>query len=295
MSDQADILRDLMQRRQREAVVPKPPIRRTARTIAITSGKGGVGKSNIALNLAIALAKMDASVCILDANSGLGNIDLLCGLNGYWNLSHVVTGTRSLKDIVLKGPCGINVIPGASGLADVADDSESVQTEILHQMQHLERAHDFLIIDTGTGIHQHVRQFAIAADVVLIVTTAEPTSIADAYATIKAFAGGDSAQLKTLVNRADSPQQARAILNRLQQTARIFLRTEVGSIGFIPNEQSVVQAVAKRTPFILDSPQAGASQAVHQLAQRLKNLTDAQHDRGSFFARLWNRLTRKAA
>ena len=295
MSDQANILRDLIQRRQQQAVMPEAPSTHSTRTIAITSGKGGVGKSNIALNVAIALAKLDASVCLLDANLGLGNIDLLCGLNGYWNLSHVVTGARSLNDIVLKGPCGVNVIPGASGLVDVADCPESVRTEILQQIQQFERTHDFLIIDTGSGIHQTVRQFATAADVVLIVTTPEPTSIADAYATIKALASADIPQLNVLVNRADSPQQARAILNRLQQTARIFLRTEVGSIGFIPNESCVVEAVAKRTPFVLDAPQAAATRAVHQLARRLKGLTDAQHDRGPFFARLWNRLTRKAA
>jgi len=169
MSDQAFALRRLIQQQQSDAPVAKPFSQ--ARTIAVTSGKGGVGKSNIALNLAIAMAGNDTSVCLLDANLGLGNIDLLCGLNGYWNLLHVVTGARTLADIVLDGPAGIHVVPGASGLIDAVDVSASAQREILDQLEELERTHDYLLIDTGTGIHQSVRRFLNAADVVLVVTT----------------------------------------------------------------------------------------------------------------------------
>ena len=284
-----------MERRQADAVEPDEPAEKMARTIAVTSGKGGVGKSVIALNLAVALGRQNAKVCLLDANLGLGNIDLLCGLNGYWNLSHVITGARMLKDIVLEGPCGVNVIPGANGLADMADCPESAQREILGQMEELERSHDFLIVDTGTGIHRSVRQFARASDVVLIATTPEPTSIADAYATVKALATDDGPLLQLLVNRADSPQQARAVFGRLQQTSRMFLKVEVHTAGYIPTDPAVVQSVTKRTPFVIDSPHCCASREVHRLAQRFKGLANARFDRGPFFARLWSRLLRKAA
>ena len=295
MADQATILRSLMEQKQAKAEGPRHTPDPMAATIAVTSGKGGVGKSNIALNLAIALAEQDASVCLLDANLGLGNIDLLCGLNGYWNLSHVITGARSLRDVILKGPRGVSVIPGASGLSEVADCSEAAQQELLNQMEELERTHDFLVLDTCSGIHRAVRQFVSASDVALIITTPEPTSVADAYATIKTLSTLEGPRLEILVNRADSPQQTRAIVSRIQQTARVFLRTDIVSAGSIPADPAVAGAVAKRIPFVLETPHAPATKAVEQLARRLKASADAHPTPGRFFGRLWHRLTRKAA
>ena len=296
MSDQANALRGLMERRHSPpAVEPEPIVASKLHTIAVTSGKGGVGKSNIALNLAIALAGMDASVCLLDANLGLGNIDLLCGLNGYWNLSHVITGARALNDIVLKGPGHISVIPGASGLNDMADCPPSAQQDIFSQLEDLEQAHDFLIIDTGTGIHRSVRQFVTLADVVLIVSTPEPTSIADAYATIKSLCGADVGRMEALVNQADSPRQAQTVIERLQQTARLFLETKIESAGLIPRDHHVGNAVAKRTPLLIDSPHSPAARAIRQLARRLKTLAGVQPSRGAFFPRIRQRYAGKAA
>jgi len=266
-----------------------------SRTIAVTSGKGGVGKSNIALNLAMALAETDASVCLLDANLGLGNIDLLCGLNGYWNLSHVITGARLLSEIMLVGPSGVHVIPGASGLADIADCPRVAQQSLLRQMQELEQSHRYLIIDTGTGIHRSIRQFAAAADLVLVVTTPELTSIADAYALVKVLSNNNGSLLQILVNQSESPEQARRIIDRLQHTSRCFLRVDVGSAGHIPRDASVARAVSRRRPFILDSPHSPSSRAVQQLARRLMNQTGASRSCGTFFSRLWERIEKRAA
>lgn len=292
MTDQAKALRGL---KERGAVlspsVPSPREASGARTIAVASGKGGVGKSNIALSLSVALAEMDDAVCLLDANLGLGNIDLLCGLNGYWNLSHVVTGARRLSDVVLDGPDGIHVIPGASGLSDLADCPPAAQQEILHQLQELEQTHQFLIIDTGSGIHRLVREFLMPADVILIVTTPEPTAIADAYATIKSLSAAELPEVQVLVNQADSSRQAHAIMERLRQTARLFLRTEVSPAGFVPRDPCVPSAVARRSPFLLDSPRCPAAQSVRQLARRLKHLTENKPSQGAYFPRMWqNRL-----
>jgi flagellar biosynthesis protein FlhG len=295
MSDQAQLLRGLMEARPASLFKPDAPPQTTARTIAVTSGKGGVGKSVIALNLAIALARLDARVCLLDADMGLGNIDLLCGLNGYWNLSHVVTGARTLKDIILKGPAGVSVIPGTSGLAEVADCPEPAQREILSQMKELEQQHDFLVIDTGTGIHRTIRQFVRAADVALIVTTPEPTSIASAYATIKALSTGETPELELVVNESESAEQARAIANRLQQTSRVFLHAEIHSHGSIPRDSAVPASVAKRVPLVFDAPHAPATRAIHQLARRVKKLADGHTLRGEFFTRLWSQLVSRAA
>lgn len=257
-----------------------------ARTVAVTSGKGGVGKSNIALNLAIALKHAGQSVCLFDANLGLGNIDLLCGLCGYWNLSHVVSGARTISEIVLEGPAGIHVVPGASGLLELADVSPAAQREVFAQLDELERRHDYLIFDTGTGIHQAVRRFVSAAETVVVVTTPEPTAIADAYATLKALSSGrELGQPQILVNQADSPEQAREIIDRVQQTAHTFLHVPVSAAGFIPRDPAVSQAVAQRKPFLLQSPRCPAARAIEQLARRLINVTAPEAERDPFFSR----------
>lgn len=285
MYDQAQILRGMVERRTEFAVPENQASQRQVRTIAVTSGKGGVGKSNIALNLAIALQRLGHATCLLDANLGLGNIDLLCGLNGYWNLSHVVNGARTVADIVLAGPEGVHVVPGASGLFDSADCSASAQREILAQLEDLESHHEFLIIDTGTGIHRTVRQFVSAAEIALIVTTPEPTAIADAYATLKALSSASELlQPHILVNQADSPEQAREIIARVQQTARTFLHVTVSSAGSIPRDNAVPAAVATRKPFVCGNPKCPAGQAIEQLARRILNITHAPVERGSFFA-----------
>lgn len=286
MYDQAQILRGMMERRS-EASPLDEGTSPGARTVAVTSGKGGVGKSNIALNLAIALRQMGQSVCVLDANLGLGNIDLLCGLNGYWNLSHVISGARSLTDIVLEGPAGVQVIPGASGLLDVADCSPIAQREIFSQLEQLERRHDYLILDTGTGIHRSVRQFVAAAEIVLVVTTPEPTAIADAYATLKALTAGRAlGQPHILVNQADSPEQAREIIARVQQTARTFLHVTVASAGFIPRDPAIPASVVQRRPLLAHSPRCPAGRALEQLARRIMNLAPPPVDRIGFFSRM---------
>ncbi len=296
MTDQATILRGLVVKQlgEDETVGPerKPP---RARTIAVTSGKGGVGKSHIALNLAVSLARMRQSVCLLDGNLGLGSLDILCGLNGYWNLSHVVTGARSLNEIVLPGPLGIHVVPGASGIVEIADCPEPVQREVLGQLNQLEDDHDFVVLDTGSGIHHTVRRFLAAADVVLVVTTPEPTSITDAYATIKSLAAVPDLQIEVLVNQCRSSEEARRIIDRVQVTSRNFLGREVASAGYVPTDPLVPQAVSRRQPFTVLDEHAHASRALSQLARRMKNLAVSRRPRGPFFAAVRERFAKKAA
>jgi len=295
MYDQAQILRGMMERRTELAVVEPLPPRPQARSVAVTSGKGGVGKSSVALNLAITLQKMGHTVCLLDANLGLGNIDLLCGLNGYWNLSHVVSGARTVPEIVLEGPCGIHVVPGASGLLDAADCSPVAQREILSQLDEFERQHDFLIIDTGTGIHRTVRHFVAAAQAALVVTTPEPTAIADAYATLKALtAASELLQPHILVNQADTSEQAREIISRVQQTARTFLHVTVSSAGYIPRDPAVVQAVVHRKPFAAENTRTPAGLAIEQLARRMVNISRPGDEQASFFSQFGQWIDRQA-
>lgn len=294
MPDQATILRGIVETRQETRSESSSAGVHRARTIAVTSGKGGVGKSCVALNLAIAMSRLGKSVCLLDACLGLGNIDLLCGLNGYWNLSHVVTGARSLKDVVLEGPDGLHVIPGASGLIELADCPEALQRELLFQMEELERNHDILIVDTSTGIHRIVRQFATAADQILLLTTPETTSIADAYATIKALAAPECPPVDIVVNLAESAAQAKSISARLQQTSRMFLKKTVGFAGHVSRDPAVIDAVASRQPFVVHSANCPAATDTHQLARRVISSGGSLRTFQSYFDRFRNGQQRAA-
>jgi flagellar biosynthesis protein FlhG len=300
--DQAQALRGLMQRLQSDRPEPAAAVApsRRACAIGVTSGKGGVGKTNIALSLAIALARLGSRTCLVDANLGLGNIDLLCGLNGYWNLSHVVSGARNVREIVLAGPEGVDVIPGASGLTELADCSDVVQADVVGQLAEFEETHDFIVIDTGPGLHGSDREFLDACDIVLVVTTPEPTSIADAYAMIKTLSGSDIPRLEVLVNQSDSAAQAHLVAERIQQTARMFLHLEVTAGGFVPKDPCVSAAVVRRRPFLIDSPDSPASSAVHQLALRLKRVFEMQAPRtaarpDSYFPRMQTRRMQRVA
>ncbi|QDT44917.1 Flagellum site-determining protein YlxH [Gimesia alba] len=294
--DQAKVLRGLMEQRQ-PGIIEKDKSTR-CRTLAVCSGKGGVGKSVISLNLALALAQSGASVCLMDVNLALGNIDLLSRLNGYWNLSHVVSGARSLKEIQLEGPLGVNVVTGASGLTDLADCSEAVRKDVLGQMQELEATHDYLILDNGTGIHRSIRQFVTTADDVLIVTTPEPTAIADAYATIKSLSTIQSLEIQTLVNQFTSEDQAENVFQQLKKTTELFLHTGLSQAGQIPHDLHVVQSVYDREPFVLSHPDCPASEAIYKLADHLIDLNkvkEPKHKQESYFPRLWKRLLGEAA
>lgn len=279
-ADQASELRALVAQRA-ASTDDMPRETRTCRSLAIASGKGGVGKSVIALNLAVALARRGDSVCLVDASPSLGHLELLCGQNGYWNLSHVAAGSRRLEDIVLDGPSGVRIVPGASCLCDETDS----HTNLRRDLADLERDHDWLIIDTAGGQPHRASPFTHAADRVLIVTTPEATSVAEAYAALKGLSAAESPLASALVNRADSEPQALQILNRLRQAGRSFLRTDLDRAGFVPNDPAVRRSVAARRPLVDVEPACPAQQALERLSERLSR-TVAARDEAGYFQRL---------
>ena len=260
MRDQASTLRNLIQRQS--ANTPTAAGER-ARIVTFTSGKGGVGKSNLALNVAVAMAQNGSRVCLLDANPGSNNIDLLCGLNSYWNLGHVLTGAKSLGEVILKGPAGINIVSGASRLLELATSAE-----LAEQIAVLETAYDVLVIDAGTGLTESARRFATVADVTFLVTTPEPTAIADAYATLKAWHGSVTMP-DVLVNRAMSVEQAKQILDRFAQTVELFLRCSAPSGCWVAEDAAIPQAVVARRPFMEIASDGAAARDVRQIAKRM--------------------------
>ena len=269
--DQARELRALVARRsaQRESETAS----RVCRTLAIVSGKGGVGKSVIALNLAISLAKAGACVGLLDASPGTGSLGLLCSQNGYWNLEHVAAGSRTLDDVVLPGPYGTQIISGGHQLLNAS--GSFVQKELAA----FERRHDWMIVDAGSDT-QNNQGFAAPADVTLIVTTPEPTAVAETYASIKSLAALGITSVSVLVNQAESPQQASQIMERLRHAARGFLGTDIGLAGCIPWDSNVSQSVFQRTPLVDIQPTSPAGDALDQLGQRLQRTISSRSANG---------------
>jgi flagellar biosynthesis protein FlhG len=274
MPDQATILRGLMERHALAASRPVVPgLRAGPRSLVITSGKGGVGKSHIALNVAVDLAKSGRSVCLLDTNPAPGNLELLCGLDAYWNLKHVLSGARSVADVAVTGPHELQLLSGAAELLDAPLRSPTAaQSHAWAEVSEYLQQFQYVIIDTASGDQPLNRRLISAADCTWLVTTSELTAIADAYSLVKSCAAaGPLPQIEILVNRPDSASQARDIIERMQQTARSFLHQELYQAGYIPHDLCVPQAVNRRQPFVLSAPQSAASQAITQLARQWRD------------------------
>lgn len=266
MPDQAQQLRNLVWRNQN-----------TARTIAITSGKGGVGKTSTSVNLAIALAARGGRVVIMDADLGLANVEVLMGLNSLYNIEHVIEGERTMRDILVKGPGGIEIVPGSSGLAKVADLTQQGRTNLLNGLKQLQDEVDYIIIDTMAGIGRNVIAFALAADEILIITTPEPSSIVDAYAMLKTlYANREDAVIRLLVNMAASQAQANAVAQKLANVATQYLGRTLTPLGFLPRDPHVSQAVMQSQPYTLLYPHAPVTKHLHEIAARLHHQQPTQ-------------------
>jgi flagellar biosynthesis protein FlhG len=256
-------------------------------TIAVTSGKGGVGKSNVAVNLAICLTSKGLRVVLVDVDLGLANADLLMNLQPRYTLSHVLSGVRSIDEVFTDGPGGIRFIPGASGLHELADLSEFERQNLVTQLEKLKTNADIVVLDCGAGISRNVISFALAADRVLVVTTPEPTSLADAYATIKALYREQClAEMCLFVNIANSRAEARATYQRIATVARRFLDYSVADHGYMLHDTAVELAVQARCPFVIRYPGSNASACIAAMASEVARTFMGQQCRGGFFKRV---------
>lgn len=260
---------------------------RRARVLAVTSGKGGVGKSNTTVNLAIALAGMGARVVVLDADLGLANVEVLLGLNSLHNLQHVINGEKTIAQILVKGPGGIEVVPGSSGIMKIADLNSAARQSVLTGLRDLQELADFVIIDTMAGIGQNAVAFASAADEILLVTTPEPSSIVDGYAMIKTlYALRDDSVIRLMINMAATEAQAKAVANKLSMVAQQYLSRRLNYLGWVPRDPHVSQAVMQTRPFLLQYPTAPASKCIQEVAERImRQRPDVSQARGNGFLR----------
>lgn len=262
--DQAQALRGLVEQQSPSDAPPR------ARTVAITSGKGGVGKTTISVNLAVQLAQMGRDVILLDADLGTANADVLCNIVPTTNLAHVVAQRRTLEEAIVDAPGGFRLVPGASGLAQMAALSDYERTRLLDQMQTLEDDADVILIDTGAGVGPNVLGFLMTVDEVLVVTTPEPTAITDAYALIKTLVRQKrDLDIRILVNMARDEREGKAVFQRMAGVCQRFLDLSPRFAGHMVSDARVPVSIRRRQPFVLESPASPASECMHRLGHRM--------------------------
>jgi len=298
VADQAALLRSLAATRRKDL-----PRFEGMRAIAVVSGKGGVGKTNLSVNLALALGELGKKTAILDADLGLANVDILFGVVPRYNLGHVLRGERDIDDILMPISENVLAIPGGSGVQELADLDEQSQNAFIEKLAAMEHRAEILLVDTGAGIGRNVLSFALASDQTLLLTTAEPTAIRDSYGVLKslAVASGGGVDVALVVNMVGSDEEAFGVADRVQMAADQFLNLSIPYLGYVLWDPSVTAAVRLRRPFLLADPDGPAARCVRVIARRLIRVDPTREDplptgRGfkAFLFRLARRLARKA-
>lgn len=274
MNDQAVRLRELVEARERgqSATVAglEAPCTAVPRVIAVTSGKGGVGKTNFTINLGLALIERGKRVLVLDADLGMANVNVALGLPVQYNIFDVIIGRRSIRDVIVEGPAGMRIVPGGSGIAELANIGEAQRKRLLDEFAGLGDVADIVLVDTAAGLSRNVLAFAAAADTVVVITVPEPPAIADAYAIMKAvFRERPGADVQLVVNRIQRPSEGRAVHDKLSLVVKRFLGGSIEGLGAIDDDPLVSEAVRSQRPFLLAYPDAPASRAVREMVGRL--------------------------
>ena len=276
----------------RQAVAIKAP-NRIVRVVAVTSGKGGVGKTNVTANLAVALAHLGRRVMVLDADVGLGNLDVLLGLTPPYTLADVLSGRRRLREVVFPGPAGIRVLPAGSGFQNLTALSDHQIRELQSEMDELQEETDVLLIDTGAGIGRNVTSFATMAQDIIVVATPEPTSLTDAYALMKVLSTQYSERrFRLLVSMTRTPTDGGDVYRKLSLVAERFLHISIDFLGSSPYDPRLTEAVCQQRPLVELYPQSKAAQAFLGLAHDLAEWPLPESPKGGlqFF---WGSLLRK--
>jgi flagellar biosynthesis protein FlhG len=240
-------------------------------SISIVSGKGGVGKTNISLNLGYALSQIDHSVLIMDADLGLANMDVLLGISPPKNIQDIITQDVSPEDVVVPiNDLGLDLLPAASGIADLVELDEDVQSLLLHKLHTLFQRYDYLLLDLGAGISPTVLSFASMSQERLVILTPEPTSLTDSYALIKILAAEYGIKnFQIIVNMAGSQQEAKQTFNRLYAACEHFLSIKLQYLGLVRHDKTVTESVRKQEPLIKWAPNSPAAQDIIALANSL--------------------------
>jgi flagellar biosynthesis protein FlhG len=260
MNDQAQSLRDLIQTQQEKRT-------RTTKVITVTSGKGGVGKSNFTLNFALTLQSKGYKVLVFDADIGMANIDVLMGISPKFSLYHLLKKEKTIWEIIQKGYLELEFIAGGSGFSDLLRLSEDELDHFAQQVQQLNGYVDFIIFDTGAGLSKETLKFILAAEETIVVTTPEPTSITDAYAIIKMVNNMEhNVSFRLVINRVTDEKEGKHTADKISLVAKKFLHIDIPTLGYIPDDSHVSKAVKKQIPFSIAFPHSNATKSIEQLA-----------------------------
>jgi len=266
MADQAEALRELMQ--------SHPHAKSKTRIITVASGKGGVGKTNISTNLALAYGKLGKKVVLMDADLGLANVNVVLGIIPKYNLYHLIRRQKTMKDIIMDTGYGIQIVAGASGFAKIANLTDDERDSFIKELTSLSFA-DVIIIDTSAGVSKNVLSFVAAADEAIIVTTPEPTAITDVYGIIKIIAtelDNVGLGIKLVVNRVKTVTEGKKVAERIINISSQFLNLKVDYLGYVYEDPMVHQAVLKQKPFTVLDPKGKASSCIYQMVSRLEKV-----------------------
>ena len=262
---------------------------RAQHILAIASGKGGVGKTHIAANLAICLAASGKKVLLLDGDVSLGNLDIILDLNHKYNISHLISGRKTIEEIINVGPCGIKVICGTSGLEQLANMTEFERQKLTQQLSGLQEASDIIVIDTAAGISKQVVSFCLAANHMLIVTTPEAAAMTDAYAMIKVLVGnGFNQRISLIVNMAESLAEGKKTYQQIANVTRRFLNTSISSAAILLKDDKMAMAARMRKPVVLAFPRADITASIANLAAKLGKSQNTITASDGFFEKVVN-------
>lgn len=275
MMDQAEALRNLVKQQELQEDG------RTTRVVTVTSGKGGVGKSNFSLNFALSLQRLGKKVLVFDADIGMANIDVLMGVSSTYNLYHLLKQEKTIWEIVQEGPEGLHFIAGGSGFRDLMDLSAEQLDRFADEISKLHGKYDLILFDTGAGLSKETVKFITAAQETIVVTTPEPTSITDAYALIKMVKTMEvDVQFKLIVNRASDAREGKQTADKISMVSQRFLQSELPHLGILPDDPNVSKAVKRQIPFTVAYPGSEASIAIERIAKQFLEIPQSSAPSG---------------
>ena len=264
------------------------------RVLSVTSGKGGVGKTNIAANLAYLLSQRKKKTLVLDADTGLANIDVILGINAPYNLYHVLKGEKSLREALVNGPGGIKILPSSSGIPEMTDLSRGQKLTLVDELNTLNDSLDFMVIDTGAGISANVMYFNMAAKEIVVVTTPEPTAMTDAYALIKVlYQRHAKRRFRLIVNMVRNASEAKEVYVRLSRATDHFLNLTIEYLGYIVLDEKVKDAVRQQKVLAELYPQSPATRCLEKIAEKLATENLLEYENGSIIF-FWENILDKS-
>jgi flagellar biosynthesis protein FlhG len=277
MADQAQNLRELVDRRQK------------IRVISVSSGKGGVGKSSVSVNLAVTLCRLGARVLIVDADFGLANVDVMLGVTSKFNISHFLSGEKSLQEIIQLGHGGVRFISGGSGMNELLNLDEERLSQLLSGLVRLDTPIDIIIIDTGAGINENIVQIVLESSETIVVTTPEPTAILDAYALVKTVLKRNASHpIHVLINKAEGKKEALRVQEGFIEVVGKHLGKNINPLGYMMYDYDVPQSIKRQLPITISSPGCSTSREIEVIARELLELPMERN-----MSNIWSRMFTK--